>query len=62
MIFPAIIKGEYIERMTDEEFVRFCQANHELKFERSSGQIMLVPPTFFLTGDQNSEIITQIRT
>jgi Uma2 family endonuclease len=62
MIFPAIFKGSYIERMSDEEFFRFCQDNRDLKFERTSeGQIEVMSPTFFRTGDQNSEIITQLR-
>lgn len=59
---PINIKGSYIERMTDEEFFRFCQENRDLKFERTAdGQIILMSPTFFRTGDQNSEIITQLR-
>ncbi len=62
MIFPTTIKGSYIEQMTDEEFFRFCQDNRDLKFERTcEGQIILMSPTFFRTGDQNSEIITQLR-
>lgn len=62
MIFPTTIKGSYIEQMTDEEFFRFCQDNRDLKFERTSeGQIIVMSPTFFRTGDQNSEIITQLR-
>ena len=62
MILPATFKGKYIERMTDDEFFHFCQENQELKMERtSSGQIIIMSPTFFSTGDQNSEIITQLR-
>ena len=62
MILPATFKGSYIERMTDDEFFRFCQDNQDLKFERTaSGQIIIMSPTYFSTGDQNSEIITQLR-
>lgn len=57
-----ILKGSYIEQMTDEEFFRFCQDNRDFKFERTpQGQIIFMSPTFFLTGDRNSEIITQLR-
>jgi Uma2 family endonuclease len=62
MILPATLKGRYIERMTDEEFFYFCQDNKDFKFERTSdGQIVLMSPTTFVTGDRNGEIITQLR-
>jgi Uma2 family endonuclease len=62
MILPATLKGRYIERMSDEEFFNFCQDNHDFKFERTAeGQIILMSPTTFVTGDRNSEIISQLR-
>ena len=62
MFFPATLKGRYIEQMTDEEFFFFCQDNHDFKFERTAdGQIILMSPTAFITGDRNSEIIAQLR-
>lgn len=62
MIFPATLRGRYIERMTDAEFFYFCQDNKDFKFERTSeGQIILISPTGFITGDRNSSIIKQIR-
>lgn len=61
MILPATLKGSYIERMTDEEFFYFCQDNKDFKFERTSeGQIILMSPTGFITGDRNRSIIKQI--
>jgi len=60
-MFPTL-KGRYIEQMTDEEFFRFCQDNHDFKFERTAdGQIVWMLPTTFITGDRNSEIISQLR-
>jgi Uma2 family endonuclease len=57
-----ILKGRYIESMSDEEFFRFCQDNRDLKIERTAeGQIILMMPTTFITGDRNGEIITQLR-
>lgn len=62
MILPATLRGRYIEQMTDEEFFSFCQDNKGFKFERTSeGQIILMSPTGFVTGDRNSSIIKQIR-
>lgn len=62
MILPATLKGRYIEQMTDEEFFIFCQDNRDFKFERTAeGQIILMSPTGFITGDRNSEIISQLR-
>lgn len=61
MILPATLKGRYIERMSDEEFFHFCQDNKDFKLERTSeGQIILMSPTEFITGDRNSSIIKQI--
>lgn len=62
MIFPTVIKGSYIERMTDEEFFRFCQDNREIKFERAAnGRIIFMSPTTFITGERNHEILYQLR-
>jgi Uma2 family endonuclease len=61
MIFPATFKGSYIERMSDDEFFRFCQENRDLKFERSSNsQIIVMSPTTFITGERNNEILFQL--
>lgn len=61
MIFPTIVKGSYIERMSDEEFFNFCQENRELKFERTAkGQIIIMSPTTYLTGKRNNEILFQL--
>ena len=62
MVFPQTLRGAYIERMTDEEFFHFCQDNHDFKLERTAeGQIILMSPTGFITGDRNSAIIKQLR-
>lgn len=61
MIFPATLKGTYIERMTDKEFFHFCQDNRDFKFERTAeGQIVLMSPTHYLTGKRNNEILFQL--
>lgn len=61
MILPATLKGRYIERMSDDEFFNFCQDNRDFKFERTAeGQIILMSPTFYLSGRRNVEILFQL--
>jgi len=56
-----VLKGSFIERMTDTEFFTFCQDNNEFKFERTAeGQIILMSPTHYLTGRRNNEILFQL--
>lgn len=50
-------------RFTDDEFFQLCQINRDLRFERTAeGDIIVMPPTGFETGDRNAEIVTQLRT
>lgn len=47
--------------MTDEDFFRFCQANEDIRIERDpSGNISIIPPTGFETGNFNVEITTDL--
>jgi Uma2 family endonuclease len=48
--------------LTDEQFFQLCQANQDLKFERTAnGHLIIMPPTGGATGDRNSELNFQIR-
>ena len=48
--------------MSDEQFFDFCQVNRDLRIERNSeGEIIIMPPTGWETGDKNSEINYQLR-
>ena len=48
--------------MNDEEYYRFCMANPDLRIERTAeGQIVIMPPTGFETGDQNADLTMQLR-
>lgn len=48
--------------MTDEQFFDFCQVNSDLRIERNAeGEIIIMPPTGWETGDKNSEINYQLR-
>ncbi len=51
-----------IVQLTDDAFYALCQANPEIKFERtSSGELMIVPPTGGETGRRNSELTFQLQ-
>jgi Uma2 family endonuclease len=48
--------------MNDEQFFEFCQTNRDLRIERNAqGEIIIMPPTGWETGDKNSEINLQLR-
>lgn len=50
-----------LAQMTVEQFYEFCQANSELRIERTAhGEVIVMPPTFSDTGNRNSRIIQQL--
>ncbi|BAZ30829.1 hypothetical protein NIES4074_32960 [Cylindrospermum sp. NIES-4074] len=47
--------------LTDEQFFQICQANRDLKFERSaSGELIIMPPTGGETGNRNGRLNQQL--
>lgn len=61
MLGEYIIGGRWVESMTDDEFYAFCMENENIRFEREpDGQIVIMSPTGFNTGNRNSEIIAQL--
>jgi Uma2 family endonuclease len=53
--FPAIVK------MTQAQFSEFCQANQELRIERTAqGEVLIMPPAFSDTGNRNFNIAAQL--
>lgn len=47
--------------LTDEQFFQICQANRDLKFERTAtGELIIMPPTGGETGNKNARITQQI--
>ncbi len=58
--YPISIKTDSLH-MSEDEFFRFCQDNPELKLERNSnGDIILLEPTGFQTGNYYAELIYQV--
>jgi Uma2 family endonuclease len=46
-----------IAKLTDEQFYEICQANRDLKIERTAtGELIIMPPTGGGTGKRNSDI------
>lgn len=53
--FPAIVQ------MTQVQFYEFCQANRDLRIERTAtGEVVIMPPTFSDTGNRNFNIAAQL--
>ena len=56
---PAILASH---PMTDDEFAAFCAEHPDLSFEMTAeGEIVVMAPTYPLTGDRNAEISGQLR-
>lgn len=50
-----------IVHLTDEQFYQLCQANRDLRFERTAeGHLIVMPPTGWDTGERNLEIEGQL--
>jgi Uma2 family endonuclease len=48
-------------KLTDEQFYQLCQANRELRFERSAtGELIIMPPTGGETGNRNGRVTQQL--
>ncbi len=49
-------------KMTPEEFWLFCQENHKINAELTkNGEVIIMPPTGYVTGSRNAEITAQLR-
>jgi len=47
--------------MSDDEYFTFCAANPDLRIERTAeGEIEIMPPTGFETGDRNAGLTAQL--
>lgn len=61
MVLPLNPIVHKSDRLTDDEFYAFCQANQELRLERDeTGQILLEMPTNTKTGLQNANLIADV--
>jgi Uma2 family endonuclease len=61
MTFPLTLRGDFIQKMTDEDLARFSRENKPYKFEKEPDRTLMVQePALFHTGEQNNEIIYQL--
>ncbi len=50
-----------IAPMGHQEFYDFCQANRDLRIERTAtGEVIVMPPAFSDTGNRNAKILYQV--
>jgi Uma2 family endonuclease len=50
-----------LAHMSTEQFYEFCQANPELRIERTAtGEVIVMPPAFSDTGNRNMRIAQQV--
>jgi Uma2 family endonuclease len=54
--------GKLLKKPDDDEFFEFCRRNKDWQIERDKrGEIIIMPPTGWETGDRNAEITMQLR-
>ena len=60
-MMPMSIDLRPLPSMTDEEFFLFCQANRELRIERTAqGEIIMMAPAGGETGGRNANLVTDL--
>lgn len=61
MTFPLILRGDLIQKMTDEDLARFSRDNRPYKIEKESdGSLLVNEPAGYLSGRINTEILRQL--
>src|SRR5437899_2606945 len=57
----AVLRMRPAIELTHDQFFELCQINRELRLERTAeGDIIVLPPTGFETGNRNAEIARQL--
>ena len=58
---PLTVNFPSLVQMTNEQFYDFCQANGDLRIERTAnGEVVIMPPAFSDTGNRNFNIAAQL--
>jgi Uma2 family endonuclease len=58
---PATLVLDREHPLTDDEYFAFCEANPDIRLERTSeGEIIIVPPAGFESDYRNADIVIQI--
>jgi len=57
---PLVLRG-LVTEFSDDEFFEFCQANNDLRLERSAnGEIVIMTPAGFVSSAQSGEVFAQL--
>jgi len=57
---PIVIQPQ--RRLSDREFIDFCEANPDLKVERTAeGDLVIMPPAGWETSNRNTDLIHQLQ-
>ena len=60
-ILPIVVKLDPVIELTEDQFVRFCALNREIRIERTaSGDLEFMSPTYGNTGIRNADITAQL--
>ena len=52
--------GTFMKKLSDEDFIEFCQLNRELRIERTKeGDLIIMPPTYSKTGERNFKLAVE---
>lgn len=58
---PLTVELPSLAQMTEQQFYEFCQANRDLRIERTAeGDVIIVPPAFSDTGNRNFNLAVQL--
>lgn len=58
---PLTVNLPAIAPLTHEQFYEFCQANRDLRIERTAtGEVIIMPAAFSDTGNRNLKISQQL--
>ena len=58
---PIVLRLSPVIELTEEQFLAFCEMNHEARIERTAeGELEIMPPAGMYSSNQNSGITTQL--
>ena len=59
---PIVLRLSPVIEMTEEQFLAFCEMNHEARIERTAeGELEIMPPAGMYTGSKELDIGAQLR-
>ena len=59
---PIVLRLSPVISMTEDQFLAFCEQNHEVRIERTAnGELELMPPVHIDTGSKELDIAAQLR-